>query len=92
MNTDPVAFARQSGDGGDQHAPAAVGPSGRNLGMGWRKSSHSDGTNTGCVQVAHTPGGAVLLGDSRTPEGAVIRVTVPAWRAFLHAVRSGEME
>ncbi|MBB4930977.1 hypothetical protein F4561_001797 [Lipingzhangella halophila] len=93
MSTESAAHAGRSGEGGDDHTPAAALPPGRSLGPGWRKSSYSEGqAGGGCVQIARDPCGAVLLGDSRTPEGPAVRVTGPAWCAFLRAVRNGELD
>jgi hypothetical protein len=44
-----------------------------------------------CVEVsAHDH--AILLGDSKDPDGPVLRFTVPEWLAFLDGVKQGEFE
>ncbi|WP_393916076.1 DUF397 domain-containing protein [Halostreptopolyspora alba] len=90
MSTDPAALARRFGSGGGQHAPV-VDSSGRSLGPGWRTSSYST-QDRACVRIARDPDGAILLADSRTPQGPVVRVTGTAWCAFLRAVHDGEMD
>ena len=55
--------------------------SGNCVQVGWRTSSYS--TNEGnCVEVAPAPE-AVLVRDSKNPEGPALTVPIPAWRAFL---------
>ena len=51
--------------------------------MRWRKSSYSIG-NGACVEVA-VPG-AVLVRDSKDPDGPVLSVTPAKWREFLRDV------
>jgi hypothetical protein len=53
----------------------------------WRKSTHS-GTN-GCVEVAHQDG-AVLVRDSKHPQGPVLLFTPTEWTAFVAGVNDGE--
>ena len=50
----------------------------------WRTSSYS-GTNGGCVEVAPAPD-AVLVRDSKNPDGPALTVPTPTWRAFLSIV------
>jgi len=46
--------------------------------MNWRKSSHSGGNGAECVEVGESPG-AVLVRDSKDPDGARLTVTAKAW-------------
>ena len=47
----------------------------------WHTSSYST-SNGDCVQVASAPD-RVLVRDSKDPDGPVLAVPTPAWRAFL---------
>lgn len=46
----------------------------------WRKSTRCG--NTGCIEVAHT-NDAVLLRDSKDPQGAKLRFAPSCWQSFL---------
>lgn len=50
-------------------------------GLRWRKSSHSGGGND-CVEVADD-GNAMLVRDSKDPDGGVLRLSPEQWRRFL---------
>jgi len=54
----------------------------------WRKSSHSDGANGACVEVAF---GSTAIGvrDSKNPGGGMLVVGAASWRAFAAGVKSG---
>ena len=56
----------------------------------WRKSTHSSDNTGGCVSAA-VAGGAVVVRDSKDPEGSVITCAPGMWGAFLEAVRAGEL-
>ncbi|WP_371791817.1 DUF397 domain-containing protein [Streptomyces sp. NBC_01471] len=50
----------------------------------WRKSSHSDGGDTNCVEVAHDYPGLVPVRDSKTaPTGPALVFPDTAWTAFV---------
>jgi hypothetical protein len=51
----------------------------------WFKSSYSDSSNpSDCVEVAMSPGvGAVLVRDSKTPDGPLLALTSAAWSRFV---------
>ena len=57
----------------------------------WTKSSLSF-ANGDCVEVAHLPGGAIGVRDSKDSEGPVLRFTPDEWHAFLGGVRHGEFD
>jgi hypothetical protein len=60
----------------------------------WRKSSRSGGNNGGgsnCVEVATAPD-AILVRDSKDPNGPRLAVTPAAWSAFTDTVRSGRLD
>ncbi|MFD9462573.1 DUF397 domain-containing protein [Streptomyces sp. NPDC060027] len=48
----------------------------------WFKSSYSGGSGTECVECAHTNAGT-LIRDSKTPDGPIVVVRPPTWRAFI---------
>ncbi|MGV9879928.1 DUF397 domain-containing protein [Streptomyces sp. NPDC003006] len=51
----------------------------------WRKSSASAGEHE-CVEVAHLPGGARAVRDSKNPEGPALAVGPGAWAEFIGGV------
>lgn len=54
----------------------------------WRRSSHSsNGTN--CVEVAGVAAADRWVRDSKDPDGAVLRLPVPAWAVFVQATATG---
>ncbi|MFE2419738.1 DUF397 domain-containing protein [Streptomyces hokutonensis] len=56
----------------------------------WFKSSYSDDEGGNCVEVAlPTPQLTVHIRDSKIPSGIQLRVTVPAWTAFISAAHPG---
>jgi hypothetical protein len=58
---------------------------------GWRKSTASG--QSACLEVAQaTDGEAVLLRDSKHPDGPRLRLTPGEWRAFVAGVRAGEFD
>ncbi len=52
----------------------------------WRKSSYSGNSGGNCTEVATAPG-AVLVRDSKDPDGARLAFSAEAWRAFAAKVR-----
>ncbi|MFV2112876.1 DUF397 domain-containing protein [Micromonospora sp. LOL_025] len=52
----------------------------------WRRSSRSDDGN--CVEVAVDD--AVLIRDSKNPDGPVLRFAPRRWRSFISAIRASE--
>lgn len=57
----------------------------------WRSSSFSRGADQTCVDVAMEPG-AVVVRDSKNPDGPVLRFSAREWEVFLLGVRNGEFE
>lgn len=57
----------------------------------WRKSTHSGGANSTCVEVAAAR--AVLVRDTADRSGPVLRIPAAAWSAFLAMlhVASGDL-
>lgn len=56
----------------------------------WFKSSTS--SVTGCVEVAHLPGGLVALRDSKDVSKAPHVFDQQEWTAFLQGVQNGEFD
>lgn len=54
----------------------------------WRKSSYSGSGGGDCAEVASTPG-AVLVRDSKDPDGPRLGVGVRAWQEFTDRVKTG---
>nr|WP_232376819.1 DUF397 domain-containing protein [Amycolatopsis aidingensis] len=52
----------------------------------WRKSSHSQGENTACVEVAFGAA-AVAIRDSKDPTTGALVLPAPAWTCFRRSVR-----
>ncbi len=55
----------------------------------WRKSSYTGSSGGNCVEVATSPGRA-LIRDSKNPDGNRLTVTADEWRAFVAAVKADE--
>jgi hypothetical protein len=56
----------------------------------WRKSTRS-GVGGDCVEVVAL-GDLVGVRDSKDPTGPVLTFPLPAWRAFVAAIRHGEFD
>jgi hypothetical protein len=57
----------------------------------WVKSSLSY-ANGQCVEVAHLPGGAVGMRDSKDADGPILQFTSVEWNAFLNGAKLGEFD
>jgi len=57
---------------------------------GWRRSSFCYSGE--CVEVAAGRGGAVLVRDSKDPRGSVLTYSAGEWRAFVQAIKAGELD
>jgi hypothetical protein len=55
----------------------------------WQKSRWSNGQSN-CVEVARNLPGAVLVRDSKDPDGPVLLFTPCEWGAFTHGVKEGK--
>ncbi|MGQ0482926.1 MAG: DUF397 domain-containing protein [Pseudonocardia sp.] len=60
-------------------------------GPGWRHSSFSQGADQTCVDVAFA-GPAVMVRDSKDPQGPRLRFSPDEWHVFLQGVREGEFD
>jgi hypothetical protein len=58
--------------------------------VGWTKSTHSGSDNNDCVEVK-TGDEAILVRDSKDPDGPRIEVTPTEWSAFLAYAASCEV-
>jgi hypothetical protein len=58
------------------------------LNVVWRKSSYSGANGGNCVEVADGPG-AVLVRDSKNPDGPRLAFVPAAWQAFAESLRAG---
>lgn len=56
----------------------------------WRKSSASG--NNGCVELARSPKGEILVRDSKNPSAGHLAYTPHEWRSFLAGLESGEFD
>ncbi|GHH13212.1 DUF397 domain-containing protein [Streptomyces lanatus] len=52
----------------------------------WRRSSYSNSQAGECVEVAHLPGAAVPVRDSKNPDGPALLFPTPAWDAFIRSL------
>jgi hypothetical protein len=52
----------------------------------WHKSSHSNGGEGACVEVADNLPGIVAVRDSKDPYGPKLIFTSAAWQTFIHGV------
>ena len=55
---------------------------------GWRKSSHSGGGNTDCVEVGHGPAVVGIRDSKQDGTGAVLTFTASAWETFTATLTS----
>lgn len=60
-----------------------------NTDIRWRKSSRSVGGGD-CVEIAEVPG-AVLVRDSKDPDGPRLAFDSAVWRDFVTAVKADEL-
>jgi hypothetical protein len=58
--------------------------------LGWTKSSYSTNDGADCVEVATAPE-AILVRDSKDPDGPRLSVTPEAWTAFLAYAATAEV-
>lgn len=73
-------------------------------GLPWRKASRSSGNGGNCVEVVQAPnesvvaphkqglGPAVLVRDSKDPQGPVLSFTESEWEHFIEAIKAGEFD
>jgi hypothetical protein len=54
----------------------------------WRKSTYSGGASGNCTEVAAVTG-AVLIRDSKNPDGPRLAFAPRAWEAFAAKVKQG---
>lgn len=54
----------------------------------WRKSSHSEGNSTTCVEVARNLPGIVAVRDSTDPEGPALVFRPGSWREFTSRLKN----
>ena len=57
----------------------------------WHKSSYSS-QDGNCVEVATNLSGMVAVRDSKNPDGPRLIFSHDEWRAFVAAVRAGELD
>lgn len=55
----------------------------------WRTALSCNGGT--CVTVA-AKGGAVFIGDSKTPDGPILSYTAAEWREFLAGAKNGDFD
>jgi hypothetical protein len=57
----------------------------------WRKSSRSGPWTDNCVEVAFV-GEAILVRDSKDPDGPALVFTASEWDAFVNGAKDGEFD
>jgi hypothetical protein len=57
----------------------------------WHKSTRSGAHADNCVEVAFV-GGAIVVRDSRNPDGAQLVFTPNEWDAFVEGAKDGEFD
>jgi Domain of unknown function (DUF397) len=60
-------------------------------GAKWRKSTHSETSSGGCVEVGFA-GEFVLVRDTKNRTAGFLRFTIAEWVAFVAGVKDGEFE
>jgi hypothetical protein len=58
----------------------------------WRKTTRSNGANTGCVEIAANLPGVTAVRDSKRPEAGAHVVRRSAFAAFLEEVKAGRYD
>ncbi|WP_214405402.1 DUF397 domain-containing protein [Pseudonocardia lacus] len=58
----------------------------------WRTSSFTNGNGGACVEVMDLRDGGALVRDTKDRTRPPLHCPAPAWRAFVHAIRTGEFE
>jgi hypothetical protein len=58
--------------------------------VGWRKSSHSGGQGTQCVEVARADR-LTAVRDSKNPTGPVLSFAQTEWAAFLTGIKKSDV-
>ncbi|WP_033332236.1 DUF397 domain-containing protein [Streptomyces novaecaesareae] len=59
--------------------------------LAWRKSSYSGNDGGNCIEVAPGFPGLVPVRDSKDPHGPVLAFPTAAWKAFIAAIRAGDL-
>lgn len=57
----------------------------------WRKASYSGANGGGCVEVARVPV-AVVVRDSKNPDGPRLAFTSTEWKAFTRRIKAGRFD
>lgn len=60
-------------------------------GRRWRKSRHSGGSTTNCVEVGFGRDG-IAVRDSKNPDGPVLSFPAATFTAFLTATKHGHLD
>jgi hypothetical protein len=58
---------------------------------GWRKSSHSDNGDGGCVEITDALPRTIPVRDSKNPTGPALVFPAADWSSFVTAVKTGEL-
>jgi Domain of unknown function (DUF397) len=58
----------------------------------WRKSTHSTGNGSNCVEVAHHRPGLVAVRDSKDRGGPQLSVSDQTWSEFIQGIKGGEFD
>ncbi|GAA1952415.1 DUF397 domain-containing protein [Kitasatospora viridis] len=56
-----------------------------------RRTSSFSQNNSNCVEVAHLPGGGVVITDSKRPDRSDLRYDAAEWEAFKKGILAGEL-
>ncbi|RFU36701.1 DUF397 domain-containing protein [Actinomadura logoneensis] len=59
--------------------------------LSWRKSTHSQGGGSDCVEVAAS-GTHLFARDSKDATGSVLSFGPDAWRAFTETLKRGDLD
>lgn len=58
----------------------------------WKKSTHSNGGEGGCVEVAGNLPGVVAVRDSKNPDGPKLIFAPASWQSLLQDVKGQRFE
>jgi len=58
----------------------------------WRKSSHSGGGGSSCVEVAELADRHVAVRDSKDADGPMLSIAPSAWASLLAGIKGGSFD
>ncbi|GAA3867478.1 hypothetical protein GCM10023084_20710 [Streptomyces lacrimifluminis] len=57
----------------------------------WRKSSHSDNGDGGCIEISDSHPDGIPVRDSKNPNGPAVIFVTTTWRSFVDSVKGRDL-